>query len=82
MPDMETEKNTHPQPPYQALAWSYRYLYSAAFGTTFSRLRLLRLGDGRQGFIFRLDDLPSDPRGASLGGYTFTLRPLVRRAHA
>ena len=22
---METEKNTHPQPPYQALAWSYRY---------------------------------------------------------
>ena len=24
MPVMETEKNTHPQPPYQALAWSYR----------------------------------------------------------
>ena len=35
-----------------------------------------------EGFIFRLANLPSDPCGASLGGYTFTLIRLVRHEHA
>ena len=34
------------------------------------------------GFIFRLAYLPSDPRGASLGGYTFTLILVARRVDA
>ena len=35
-----------------------------------------------EGFIFRLANLPSDPCGASLCGYTFTPIPRARRDRA
>ena len=48
-------------------------LCSVPVGASRARAWAAMLGDGEQGFIFRLADLPPDSYGASLAGCTFTL---------